>query len=252
MKRLNLPMLLDVLFYGVCAFFLSLCVLRYYRLPFALCLATAALIFPAVSGAAFLILYNRNKKKLLSKKQREARDALLFHFALEKPERVRAALLEAYLADGKDAHCEKEELCVDGIPVVPLFSLEAVTADEIARLIQRFERTPFTVACKSLTPEAEKLLSSFGLKAQRGDEIFDLFSRTEKTPEKLICGEIPRKTFRKKLHGAFSKSNARPFFVSGILLLTMSLFVIFPVYYLTVGSILLLCAVCVRLLGYSV
>lgn len=242
-------MIADMLFYGVCAFFLTLCISRYYRMPLGICFALASLITPIVLGISFLLLYRKSCKKFLTKKQLKDRDALLFHLALEKQERVRAALLEAFLADGKDAHCEGDELCVDGRPVVALFSLEPIGADEIAKLIRKFEKREFTVVCKSLTAEAEKLLSSFSLKALREDEVFDLFTRTNKTPNPLICGEVPRKTFRKTMVRAFSKKNAHPFFLSGILLLIMSLFVMFPVYYLTAGAVLLALSIGVRLLG---
>lgn len=242
-------MLADILFYGVCAFFLTLCITRYYRLPLWMCFLLALLLSPAVSLVAFLLLYRKNQKKLLTKKQLKDRDALLFHLALEKPERVRASLLEAYLADGREAHCEGDELCVDGRPVVPLFALEPISADKIAGLIRKFGKTEFTVVCKSLSREAEKLIASFAIEAVREDEIFDLFSRTGKTPSPLICGEVPRKTFKKTLRRAFSKSNAHPFFLSGILLLIMSLFVLFPVYYLISGSLLLALSIGVRLLG---
>ena len=251
MKRLNFPLIADILFYTICSFVLAFCIMRYYRIPIWISFTIAGLIALAAGATSFLLLYTRRNKKLLSKKEREARDALLLHLALEKPERVRAALLSAYLSDEKDAHCEGEELCVEGVPVVPLFSMEPIPADEIAKLIRRFGRSPFMIACNSLTAEAEKLLTSFGIKAVREDEIYALFTRTETTPEPLICGEIPRKSIKQNLRRSFSKSNARPFFISGILLLLMSLFTFFPVYYIVSGSILLLCAISVRMLGFS-
>ncbi len=251
MKKLNFPMIADVLFYSVCTFALSLCILRYYRIQLPLSLTASFLISIAVGSIAFVILYGKRRKKLLSKKEREARDALLLHLALEKPERVRAALLEAYLADGKTAHCKDDELSVNELPVVPVFSLEPVSADEVARLIRRFGEEPFKIVCNSLTAEAEKLLVSFGIKAERGDDVYALFAQTGTTPNPLICGKIPRKTAKQKLRSTFSKSNARPFFTSGLLLLVMSLFTFFPLYYIISGSILLFCAITVRLLGYS-
>lgn len=107
------------------------------------------------------------------------------------------------------------------------------------------------MVCNALTPEAEKLLLSFGRQAICADEIFALFERTQTTPSPLICGAIPRVTAKQKLRRSFSKKNARPFFVSGLLLLIMSLFTFFPIYYLVTGSILLVSAVCIRAFGYA-
>ena len=244
-------MIADILFYSACAFAFLFCILRYYRVPLWLTALSTSLVALAVGGISFLFLYGKRRKKLLTKQEQEACDALLLHLALEKPERVRAALLEAYLADGKSAHCNNDELCVEGVPVVPIFALEPLSADEAATLIRRFGKDPFQIACNSLSAEAEKLLASFGVKVQRKDEIYSLFTRTETTPNPLICGEIPRKTAKQKLRRSFSKSNARPFFVCGLLLLLMSLFTFFPVYYIITGSVLLFCAITVRLLGFS-
>lgn len=251
MKRINLPMIFDALFYGFCAFVLSVSVLRYESVPLLLSVGSGAAIGLVVCTLSLLLMYTKKRKKLLSKKERERRDALLLHLALEKPERVRAELLDAYLADGKEANCFQDELCVEGKPFVPVFSLEPLSADEAAHLIRRFGAQKFTIACKSASAEAEKLLNSFGIRKIDGDEIYALFERTKKFPDPLICGELPRKSAKTKLKNAFSRSNARPFFLCGALLLFMSLFTLFPVYYLVSGSVLLFCAIVIRLLGFA-
>ena len=251
MKKIDFPLIADVLFYSVAAWFLSLGILRYCRVGFALSIAIACMFALATGGISALILYHRHRKKILSKKERERRDALLLHLALERAERVRAALVTAFTADGKTAHCNKDDLVCEDETVIPLFSMQPVSADEIAKLIREYDGAPFTVACNTLSPEAEKLLAPFGLKALRGDDIFALFERTQTTPSPLICGNIPRRTAKQKWRVSFSKKNARPFFASALLLLTMSLFTIFPTYYLISGGVLLLCAVSVRIFGYA-
>lgn len=244
-------MVADLLFYSACAFFLSLGILRFYRVPLPLSLLCAVLIALAAGGFVFLLLYRSRRKRYLNKKERESREALLLHLALEKPENVLRQLLAAYLADKKEARLQEDALLVDGVQTVPLFTMEPVGADEIALLLRRFGKEPFTVLCNALMPEAEKLLASFGVASVQGDGVYALFARTDTLPSPLICGEILRKTVKQKLRRTFSKSNARPFFVSGILLLVMSLFTFFPLYYVISGGILLLCAVTVRLFGYA-
>jgi hypothetical protein len=251
MKKIDFPLILDVLFYSAAGWFLSLGLLRYFRLPTGIAIATATLIAIATGGIAFLIIYSKHRKNVLSKREREQRDALLLHFALEKSERVRAALLAAFLADRKEAHCEGDILNVNGVPTVPLFTMQPVTADAIALLLREYASDPFTLICNDLTPEADQLLKTFGRKAVRGNEVYALIEKTNTMPAPLICGEIPRKTLRGKLRISFSKKNARPFFVSGLLLLIMSLFAFFPIYYLITGSVLLLSSVCIRAFGYA-
>lgn len=248
MKKISFPMIADILFYTACTWLFSLCILRYYRTALPVALACACLLALAAGLLSFLLLYGRNRKKLLLRKEREEQDRLLFHLALEKPERVRAALLSALLADGKEAHLQGDELNSDGNVVVPLFMMEPVSADETARLI-RTHGGSFTLVCNALTAEAEKLISSFGIRTMRKDAVYDLFTRTGTTPDPLICGNLPRKSVRSKLRRSFSKANARPFLASGAVLLAMSLFTVFPVYYIIAGSVLLFTAIAVRLFG---
>ena len=223
MKKFSLALAADVLFYSVAAWLLAVGLLRYFRAETWVCMTAATLIALAVGGGTFCLLSAKREKRLLGKKEREARDALLLHLALEKDERVRALLLTALTADGREAHCSGDALALDGNPLVPLYTMEPVSADAVAQLVRRFGSEPFTVACNALTPEAEKLL----------------------------CGDVPRRTAKTRLRAAFAKRNARPFFVSGFLLLIMSLFVIYPVYYLVTGSVLMIAAIVVRATGFA-
>ena len=251
MKKFSFALAADVLFYSVAAWFLTVGVLRYYRADTWVCMTAATLVALAVGCAVFLLLSAKRDKRLLGKKERETRDALMLHLALEKDERVRALLLEALLKDGQTAHCEGDAIALDGAPLIPLYTMEPLSADAVARLLKTYGGASFTLACNALTPDAEKLLSSFGRKAMKADETYDLFARTECVPEKMICGDIPRRTAKVRLRTAFAKRNAHPFFVSGLLLLIMSLFVIYPVYYLVSGSILMITAIVVRAVGYA-
>ncbi len=251
MRKLDFPLILDVLFYTVASWFLSLGLLRYYRVSTGVAVAFATLLALAVGVLAFLLIYTKRRKKVLGKKEQESRDALMLHLALERSERIRLTMLEAFTKDGKNAHCEGDALSVDGVPVVPLFTMQPVSADAVAKLIRDFGSDPFTLACNALTPEAEKLLRSFGKTAMCANEIYALYSRTDAAPATLICGEIPRKSIRNSLRRAVSKKNARPFFISGALLLIMSLFTFFPLYYLITGSVLLVSSVCIRAFGYA-
>lgn len=247
----KLPVLLDLAFYSVSAWFLSAGILRYFRVPLALSLLCATLIALAVGGICALLLFSRGKKRYLDKTQKENKEKLMLHLALERDERIKKLLEHAYALDGKQAEAGEDAVKVDGENIVPLFRMQPLTADAVAAILRKFGEEPFVLACNELTPEAEKLLLSFGRTAVTGDAVFDLFERTGATPEKLICGEIPRVKGRAKLRRAFSKKNARPFFTGGILLLFMSLFTVFPIYYLISGCILLSSAVCVRILGYA-
>ena len=251
MRKFDLPLFTDIVFYSISAWLVLVGLLRWLRAQSWVCFTAATLLSLALGIILFLILSSRHKRRSLNKKEQELQEKLMLHLALERDERVRATLLEALIADGKDAHCEKDALSVDGVPLIPIFTMQPVSADAVARLLKEYGTENFCIACNTLSSEAEKLLSSFSRTALQGTEIFELLRRTDKIPDPLICGEIPRKTAKYKLHRAFSKRNAYPFFVSGAGLLIMSLYVFFPVYYLIAGSILLCASILIRAFGYA-
>lgn len=251
MKRFSLADILDVLFYTVSAWFVTFGILRYFRLNTWLCLLFSLLFAAATCVGTGLLLSGSRQKKVKGKKEKEDRDALLLHLALEKEERVRAELLTALLADGKEANLKGDVLEENGTLLIPLFTMEPLSADTVANLLRTYGETRFTLACNGVTDAAEKLLFRFEKNILRGDDVYSLFARTGTMPNPLICGQLPRRTLKANVRRSFSKKNSRPFFVSGLVLLAMSLFTLFPLYYLISGCVLLVTAVLVRAVGFS-
>ena len=251
MKKIDFPLIADIAFYGVAAWFLSIGLLRYYRVNLAPAAIVASSISLAVAGAVFFVSYTRRRKLRLGKKETEAREALMLHLALEKEERINAALCAAFLADQKCVTQQGDTILVEDALCVPRFTMQPLSADEVARIIRIYGREKLTILCNALTPEAEKLASSFGVKIMRKSEIYNLFTRTQTTPDPLLLAELPRKSARQTLRRMVSKKSARPFFTSGILLLIMSLFTFFPIYYLISGCVLTSLAILVRFFGFA-
>ena len=136
MKKIDLTLVADCAFYGFAAWFLSIGLLRYFRMQLTPAAILSSLISFSVTGVVFLLSYHRRLKKRLSKKETEAQEALLLHLALEKEERVRTALLRAFLADKKTAQCQDDALFVDGSLCIPRFTMQPLSADEVARILR--------------------------------------------------------------------------------------------------------------------
>ena len=251
MKKIDFTLIADVIFYSVAAWFLSIGLLRYYRMGLSLAAILASLIALATACITLLLSYSSRRKRRLSKKESEAREALMLHLALEKEARVCTSLIEAFRADGKEARLNENTIVMEDALLLPRFTMQPLSADEVARLIRTYGRDKLTILCNTLSPEAEKLACSFGVKVMRKNEIYNLFTRTNTTPDPLILAELPRKSARRTLRRIVSKQSARPFFTSGILLLIMSLFTFFPIYYLTFGCALTILAILVRFFGFA-
>lgn len=249
MKQFDLPTYTDSLFYAATVSITALAVLRYFRVPLWIALLFSCALALITALLSILLLGSRHKKRALSRAETEKKDRLMLHLALEQPERVKEQIAAVFRASGKNATVTEDGLEVDGKKYVPFFTMQPVSADAVAVLIRTYGRTPFVLITNTLTEQADKLLSSFGRTALQGEELYASFRETDTFPEPMIPENVQRVNAKTKLFSAFSKKNSRPFFVSGALLLFMSLFTFFPLYYLISGSVLIAVSIALRFLG---
>lgn len=242
------PVAADALFYASCCFLLTLGVLRYFGAPLPLALLGAAAASLTIGAAVFLLKRKRQNKKYLGSAEERKRAALMTHLALAPPEEIKALLLHALETNGQQAELKEGELFLNGSPAALLFRMAPASQDDVAALVRTYG-SKFTLICSDLSPEADELTRSLSVPTIRTDKLYSVLKETDSIPEKLLPPVPSRKSRRERFRAVFKKSNARPFFVSGALLLLMSLFALFPVYYLAAGSALLLLSAGLRLLA---
>ena len=242
------PVIADTVFYAACAFLLGFCALRFWGVSAPLAALACVFLALAVGTGVFFLERHNRRKKYLSAKQREECDALLLHLSLSPPDQKAELLASALSKEGRKTEYEGGSLCVDGKAAELLFCMEPASADELARAIGR-HGGDFILYCNRLSDSAENLLKRFPVEAVRGEEVYGLLKRTDSIPKELLGSVGAKKSHKEKLRAVLKKSSARPFFLSGTMLLIMSLFTLFPVYYLITGSVLLLLSVGLRLLA---
>ena len=242
------PVIADTVFYAACAFLLGFCALRFWGVSAPLAALACVFLALAVGTGVFFLERHNRRKKYLSAKQREECDALLLHLSLSPPDQKAELLASALSKEGRKTEYEGGSLCVDGKAAELLFCMEPASADELARAIGRHGGN-FILYCNRLSDSAENLLKRFPVEAVRGEEVYGLLKRTDTIPAQLLGSVGAKKSHKEKLRAVLKKSSARPFFLSGTMLLIMSLFTLFPVYYLITGSVLLLLSVGLRLLA---
>lgn len=247
---MKLSILADTFFYALATFILSFSILRFYTIAIWLCFSISVAVMLLTGLLVFLITTKKYRKKTLTKKEQNNKDALMLHLTLDTAPNIISAFHQAYLANECPIIRSNDQLYLNDKIITPLFTMEAVSADQIALLIRK-HGTKFILLCNTLSPEAKKLLDTFHIKYTLGNDVYKLFRDTKTIPSPLICGEIPHNSIKRKLRFAFSKQNARRFFVSGSLLLIMSTFAVYPLYYFISGISLLICAIFIRFLGFS-
>lgn len=236
MKRLNLPLVLDTLFAGACAFLLFFTSLRYYTksavigLIFGVC---AALLFGAL---AFLYISGKQNKSLLISRDEKNKKLLSLHLSLSS---------DYYLTNlfkkclGEEAKIRGKRVICGGQSHFFNFKMHPLSEDDIARVIKFKHDGEKIIFCNSVSAPSAALAAHFGIGIKGIDEVFALLKKNNLMPEKYAYEDAKKLSLLKRLKGVFTRKLCAPLFWSGLALLALSYFTFFPVYYIVSGSIML-------------
>lgn len=247
MNKNRLAILLDSLFYSLCVFLLFLCIFRYRKLSLLLSALFASLFAFSFCAAFFLWQTKRRKKKLNSLSEQKRAKRALYSLTLMTEEEQLALLSAALQAEAPLSEPARER------KILPLFTLEPLSADGLLKKVRQ-EKVPsdeplsVRIFANELSPQAEELAATLSLSVMKGEEIYRLLKKHNLLPPER---EESKPSFKKRTAAFFRRATqkSRPFFTSGILLLVMSLFTFYPIYYLVSGSVLLLTGLAIRLFG---
>lgn len=253
----------DIIFAFLVIFLPAVCLFRYWRFPLAAAAALAALTGAFASLLTYFFLRRKREKLCLKKQDEETRDKLLLHLALQgKEENVKyfAEFFSAHDAEGGKTEApvdvktngrkEVSRLETEDILFFPLFSVRPVDGDAVAAVLRVKSEKRKYLLCGELAPEAEKLCARFDIRAITGNEVYCILKKGEALPEHYLGEDTSAPKKKKRLRAWFAKSNSRRFLLGGTLILLTSLITPFPLYYIILGSALVLSAVFVRIFGY--
>ena len=95
-------------------------------------------------------------------------------------------------------------------------------------------------ACASATAKCADFAAAAGIALLCADDVYELIKVAEKLPGKYLWEGKKRKKFLTLVRSRFTRKLCLPSFWSGAALLFFSYFTYYPVYYIAVGSALLL------------
>ena len=251
----------DVIFTFLIGALLTLCLFRYLgaRFSIALSLSLPCGILLAASFAA----YRQSKRKtvFLKRSDEAQKEKLLLHLALLSDEAKTDFFKEVF-----SAHSPSER-STEQIPPVRRFGklrlhtptefyflhfrMHPVTADEIASISRLKTGKPRTLFCAQIEDTAYALCEKLGIQVKTGAEVYCFLKSNEALPKQYLGEESADKKRKRRFQLWFSKSNSKRFLMAGALVLLTSLLSPFPYYYLIFGSLLLVAALLIRILGYE-
>lgn len=237
MKRLNLPLALDTLFVGVCAFLLFFTAVRFYTRSVAAALVfgiTAAFLFGTL---AFVYLSGKQNKKLLLSRDEKNKKLLELHLSLSSDGYIKKLFKSLW---GEGAKISGQKVIWGDAANFFCFKMEPLTEDDVARVIKyRFDGKKH-IYCAKCSAEAAALAENFLIGITGIDGVYSALKEKNLLPEKYVYEGAEKTGFFKRIKSRFNRKLAAPLFWSGAGLMALSYFTFFPVYYIVSGSLLLI------------
>lgn len=237
MKRINLPLIADTFFAGLCAFLLFFTAVRYYtkNAPLALAFGIAAMLLFGALG--YLYISRKQNKKLLISRDEKQKKLLSLHLSLSSDSYIKK-LMRSMLGEG--AEISGEKVVLNGEANFFNFKMQPLSEDDVARVIKYGFNGKKKIYCSALSPQAAALAKNFSIGVAGIDEVYEKLKEKELLPEKYVYEEPPRIKFFQRVKARFSRKLAAPLFWSGAGLLALSYFTFFPLYYIISGSVILI------------
>ena len=245
MKRLNLPLILDTLFAGICAFLLFFTALRFYtKSPFTGLIfgIVAALLFGAL---AFIYISRKQSKSFLLSHDEKQKKLLALHLSLSSDTYVKNLFLKCF----EDARISGKRVICGGVSYFFNFKMQYLSEDDIAQIIKEDVPEEKAVYCVKIAPDALILAENFGIKIIDINKIYGLLKDKGLLPEKYIYEDKKRDNILKRIRARFSRKLCAPLFWSGLALILLSYFTFFPIYYIVSGGLMLILSACALVLN---
>lgn len=237
MKRLNLPLMLDTVFAGVCAFLLFFTAVRFYTKNAVIALifgVAAMLLFGALS---YVYISRKQSKKLLLSRDEKNKKLLSLHLSLSSDGYIRKLFCDLF---GEGAKISGQKVVFGGEAYFFNFKMQPLTEDDVAKVIKyRFEGKK-RIYCTALSREAAALAGNFLIGVTGIDGVYSALKEKNLLPEKYVYEGPDKIKIFERIKSRFNRRLSPPLFWSGAGLLALSYFTFFPIYYIVSGSVMLI------------
>ena len=240
MRKINLPLILDTLFAGACAFLLFFTAIRYYTKNVYIALAFAIAAFLLFGCLSFLYISRKQNKKLLLSRDEKQKKLLSLHLSLSSDE-ANCELFEKLLSDEEiKAETKGNKIYAGGKVYFFEFKMQPISEVDVAKAIKFKCEESKVIYCCLASAEAAALAENFLIEIKQIDFIYDKLKEKELLPEKYVYEGAKKIRVWKKIKARFNRKICAPLFWSGLALLFLSYFTFFPIYYIVSGSVMLI------------
>ena len=235
MKKVNLALISDVIFFTICAFILSFTGVRFYtrNALTALIVATGT---AAVCGlVVFYVLLARRQKRLILSLSESEKKSLSLHLSV-----CDEAYILNLFENALDGTYVRGNRLQDNQNVYFFnFKMSPLSSDDIAAVIRTNVKKQKHIYCCEISPAALSLADDFSINVVTAPEIYALLKDKNLLPEKYALGNVKKPNVFKRIKKRFNRKLCPPLFFSGFTLLFFSFFTFYPTYYIVFGGLLM-------------
>ena len=243
----------DLFFAFFTLFIFTLCLFRYLRMDLWLAFILSVICGLLTSGAVGAFLQSKRKHFFLKKSDEAQKQKLFLHLALLSDEEK-----TKYFQNALSSRLETPVFRFAKLKLYSKtnfyflkFTIQPVTADEIAAFSRLKTSKQKTLYCLEIDESANTLCERLNVEVKTGADVYTLVKDARAIPDVFLGDQNGQKKPKHRLKLWFSKQNGKRFLTSGALILLASLLTPFAYYYLLFGGILLVLAAVVRIFGYE-
>lgn len=244
MKKLKLSIFSDLFFFFFIVFFITYYYLRYNFFNFALSLTFSSII-SAILTCVFLI-FNiiQNNKKLATTFDKSQVEKLKTQICFYDNDDI-SNLICSFL-DAKNIAYKKFKdkifLEEQNTFIVWLYKQEKLISTDIVDVVKKCKgENKIILFCNEISFESLSLIKKCNLpiKMVTIDEFYRLLKKNSILPEITIKSD-DKQNLKSKLKNIFNKKKAKPFIISGGVIMLCSTLLYKPTFYIVIGSILMI------------
>lgn len=237
MKRINLPLVLDTVFAGICAFLLFFTAVRFYTKSAVIGLIfgiAALLLFGALS---YVYISRKQNKNLLISRDEKSKKLLSLHLSLSSDGYIKKLFCTML---GEGAKIRGQKVIFGETANFFNFKMQPLSEDDVARVIKHKFDGKKRIYCVRTSPEAAVLATNFLIEVTGIDGVYSALKSKNLLPEKYVYEGAEKIKLSQRIKARFNRKLAAPLFWSGAGLLALSYFTFFPIYYIISGSLMLI------------
>ncbi len=241
----------DLIFTFLSALLFTLCLFRYLKIE--IIIAVPLSVFCGVLATISIGAFMQSKRKtyFLKKSDESQKEKLLRHLLfLSDEEKTKFFIQRLSTTEFPAKKFGSLRIFTQDALYYLRFSFAPVSVDEVLRFSRVNTKKQKILLCNDIEEVAKTLAQNLEIQVFTGAHVYAFLKENDSLPQVFLGEKVEQKRKRKcKLW--FSKANARRFLLAATLTLLTALISPFPYYYILFGGILLLAALCIRILGYE-